>query len=153
MNKLTVFMLAAGVIAAPMAGAASLEDVRETLASGSDYGIQEFRKIEFDDDHRGEKEIEGWMNDEWYVELDLDNNGQIQKEQRKRDRGERYGLPSSEISAYLEAAQSKGMSSFEEFKVNRRGHIEIEGRDDQGRELEVDFRTGSLNVVRIGRDD
>lgn len=153
MNKLTVFVLVSSAISAPLASAATLDDVRKTLAAGSDYGVQEFRKVEFDDDYRGEMEIEGWIDNEWYVELDLDRDGQIQKEQRKRDRGERYGLPSSEVTAYIEAAQSEGMDSFDELTVSRRGNIEVEGRDDRGRELEVDFRTGSLEVIRIERDD
>eukprot|EP00003_Mantamonas_plastica_P009345 TRINITY_DN18711_c0_g1_i1.p4 TRINITY_DN18711_c0_g1~~TRINITY_DN18711_c0_g1_i1.p4 ORF type:complete len:154 (+),score=26.13 TRINITY_DN18711_c0_g1_i1:1726-2187(+) len=153
MNKLTVFVLVTSAISAPLASAATLDDVRKTLAAGSDYGIQEFRKVEFDDDYRGEMEIEGWIDNEWYVELDLDRDGKIQKEQRKRDPGERYGLPSAEVTAYIEAAQSEGMDSFDELTVSRRGYIEVEGRDDRGRELEVDFRTGSLEVIRIERDD
>lgn len=44
------------------------------------------------------------------------------------------------------------MVSFEEIEINERGMIEIEGKDDQGRELEVKVRKGETAVASVERD-
>ncbi len=87
------------------------------------------------------------------MELDLNGNGDIEREQRRQPRGESYGLTASEVQDYLDAARQQGMAHIEELKIKRNGDIEVEGNDDNGRELEVDFRTGSLDPVKVERDN
>ena len=38
-----------------------------------------FQSIEFDDDRADDIEIEGWMGQDWFVELDLNGNGDIER--------------------------------------------------------------------------
>lgn len=154
MKTLTALGLIAGITAAPLAMAdARLDDAKRAVALGTDYGMVEFRSIEFDDDYQDDVEIEGWLDDEWYVELEFDGNGNIERENRSRYDRERYGLSADAVLDYLDAAGREGMVWFDEFEISSRGNITIEGDDDRDQELEIDFRSDSLEPVRVERDD
>jgi hypothetical protein len=45
------------------------------------------------------------------------------------------------------------MQYIEELEVRSGGRVEIEGEDSDGRELEVEFRNGSLSPFKVERDD
>ncbi|AMQ88382.1 hypothetical protein ASQ50_06525 [Marinobacter sp. LQ44] len=110
MKTLTALGLIAGITAAPLAMAdARLDDAKNAVAMGTDYGIVEFRSIEFDDDHQDDVEIEGWLDDQWYVELEFDDNGNIERESRSRYDRERFGLSADAVLDYLDAAGREGM--------------------------------------------
>ena len=153
MKKTLTIVLISGLIAAPAAFAkGSFEDAERMLQVGSDYGITNFQSIEFDDDRADDIEIEGWMGQDWFVELDLSGNGDIEREQRRKAKGEIYGVSADDVRSYLKAAQQQGMATIEELKVNRNGDIEVEGDDENGAELELKFRIGSLEPLKIERD-
>lgn len=154
MKKTLTIALISGLVAAPAAFAkGSFDDAERMLQVGSDYGISHFQSIEFDDDHDDDIEVEGWMGQDWFVELDLNRNGDIEREQRRKPKGEVYGLDADDVRTYMKAAQQQGMHMLEEFKVDRNGYIEVEGEDDNGRELEIDFRSGNPEPVKVERDD
>ena len=154
MKKTLTIALISGLVAAPAAFAkGSFDDADRMLQVGNNYGISHFQSIEFDDDHDNEIELEGWMGQDWFVELDLNGNGDIEREQRRKPKGNSYGLTAQEIQVFLDAARGQGMETIEELKIKRNGDIEVEGNDDNGRELEVDFRTGSLEPVKVERDN
>ncbi|MGP9832341.1 hypothetical protein [Marinobacter sp. NSM] len=154
MKTLTALGLIAGIAATPLAMAdARLDDAKNAVALGKDYGIVEFRSIEFDDDYWGETEIEGWLEDGWYVEVEIDSNGNIDREKRTRSERESYGLSADAVVNYLDAASREGMVWFEDFDVNSRGFIDIEGEDDRGQDLDIDFRSDSLEPIRVEWDD
>jgi hypothetical protein len=154
MKTLTALGLIAGMTAAPLAMAdARLDDAKHALSLGTDYGIIEFRSIEFDDDYWGDTEVEGWLDDDWYVELEFDGNGNIEREKRTRFDRDSYGLSADAVLDYLDAASREGMVWFEEFEVSSGRHITIDGDDDRDHELEIDFRSDSLEPVRVERDD
>jgi hypothetical protein len=153
MKTLTALGLIAGIAATPLAMAdARLDDAKNAVTLGTDYGIVEFRSIEFDDDYWGETEIEGWLDDGWYVEVEIDSNGNLDREKRTRFERESYGLSADAVLNYLDAASREGMVRFDEFEVSSRGFISIEGDDDRDEELEIDFRSDSLEPVRVERD-
>ena len=153
MKKTLTIVLISGLVAAPAAFArGSFEDAERMLQVGSDYGITHFQSIEFDDDRADDIEIEGWMGQDWFVELDLNGNGEIDREQRRKAKGELYGVSADDVRSYLKAAQQQGMATIEELKVNRNGDIEVEGDDENGAELELNFRIGSLEPLKIERD-
>ncbi|MBB5320102.1 PepSY domain-containing protein [Marinobacter oulmenensis] len=153
MKKLMTLTLITGLATAPMAIAqTSPSQADRILSQGTDYGITQFRSVEFSDGGYDDIELEGWMND-WYVELDMNGDGTIRKEERRKYEREPYGLSAGEIQDYLEAATNEGMATVDEIKVDRRGEVEVEGEDDTGRELELEFRKGELEPVRIKRDD
>lgn len=153
MTKITVLSLVAAMVATPLALAeGSRDDAERALGTAADYGISEFRSIEFDDDGHKDVEIEGWMDD-WYVDLELDPAGNIEREHRRKFEGERYGLSRAEVADYLNAATAEGLVWLDELEVRRGGYVEVEGEDERGRELELDFRKGNLTPVRVERDD
>ena len=71
---------------------------------------------------------------------------------RRKAKGEIYGVSADDVRSYLKAAQQQGMATIEELKVNRNGDIEVEGDDENGAELELKFRIGSLEPLKIERD-
>lgn len=153
MKKILTLTLIGSLVSAPFAMAkGSVDDAERMLKAGTDYGITHFQSIEFDDDHADDIEIEGWMGQDWFVELDLNGNGDIDREQRRKPKGGVYGLSADDVRDYLDAARQQGIQTFEELKVKRNGQIQVEGDDENGRELEVDFRAGSLEPVRVKKD-
>lgn len=154
MKKLIAMALAGGLVAAPLAMAkGSFEDAERVLQAASEYGITEFRSIEFDDDDHDPIEVEGWVDSAWSVELDMSADGTIGREQRRQSKGEPFGLTADEVRSYLQAAREQGMHVVEDFSVNSRGDVEVEGEDQNGRDLEVDFRGGDLTPVKVDLND
>lgn len=156
MKTLIATTLAASLVAAPLAFASgTIDDARRAVQIGADYGISHFHSIELEDDRddNGSMEIEGWVNGEWYVELDVNSDGSIRKEERRKRTDGPWGLSSADTLGYIEASVEQGMSRIEEIKINARGDIEVEGDDADGYELEIDYRSGSLEPTRVDRDD
>ncbi|NWO05115.1 MAG: hypothetical protein HLX50_05275 [Alteromonadaceae bacterium] len=153
MKNLMTITLIGTLATAPLALAQTrVDQIEPFISAGTDYGISQFRSIEFDDDHYDDVELEGWTND-WYVELDLNGDASIRKEERRKYQREPYGLSAQEVRNYLEAASAEGMHTVEEIKIDRRGEVDIEGEDSSDRELELEFRNGELKPIRIERDD
>lgn len=76
MKKMIALTLAGTLAASPLAFAkGSLDDAETVLNAGSDYGITQFTNLEFDDDRDDPFEVEGWVDNEWYVELELSTDG------------------------------------------------------------------------------
>jgi len=98
-------------------------------------------------------EVEGWAGDEWFVEIDVDSNGEISQEEREKRVDGPWGMSSDDIRAMVEAAMAEGMTRIDEIKANPRGSVEVEGEDDGGRDLEVTFRLGSTDVQNVRHDD
>ncbi len=156
MKTLIATTLAASLVAAPLAFASgTIDDARRAVQIGADYGISHFHSIELEDDRddNGSMEIEGWVNGEWYVELDVNSDGSIRKEERRKRTDGPWGLSSADTLGYIEASVEQGMSRIEEIKINARGDIEVEGDDADGYELEIDYRSGSLEPTHVDRDD
>jgi hypothetical protein len=154
MKTIVALALAGSMISAPAAMAmGSFEDAERILEAGSDYGITQFRSLEFEYEGYDDIELEGWVDNDWYVELDMNDEGSIAREQRRKHGGEPSGLTADEVRNYLKATQAEGMDRLEELKVHSRGYIEVEGAAPSGRELEIDFRVGELKPVRIEQDD
>ncbi len=152
MKMITVTALAAALIVAPLAQASgTIDDARRAVQIGSDYGISHFHSVELEDDHSddGSMEIEGWVDGEWYVELDVNSDGSIRKEERRKRKDGPWGMSSAETLGYIDASADQGMSRIEEIQVSANGEIEVEGDNADGRELEIDFRTGSMEPTRV----
>ena len=93
MKKTLTIALISGLVAAPAAFAkGSFDDADRMLQVGNNYGISHFQSIEFDDDHDNEIELEGWMGQDWFVELDLNGNGELSL--HPQDRKNCEGAPS-----------------------------------------------------------
>lgn len=154
MKNLIMLALAGGLATAPLAMAkGTAEDVERVLQAGTQYGISQFHSIEFDDDGWERIEVEGWLAEGGYVELDMNDDGTIGRERRREQSGEPAGLSADELRDYLQAARGEGLVLIEEIDVDARGKIEFSGENEAGQELEVDFRRGDLTPVKVELDD
>lgn len=146
-----------GLATAPLAHASgSMDDVKLAVQSGTDFGLTHFQNIEFDDDHGDDNdyiEIEGWLGNNWYVELDMASDGTVTREDRRKRGNGPKGITADETLDYAQASSKEGMVQFEEIDVDDSSRIEVEGDDADGRELEIDFRSGNLQPVKVERDD
>lgn len=61
-------------------------------------------------------------------------------------------MSEDDIRQALDVASQEGMTEFEELEIDKSGIIDIEGRDENGRELEISLRQGSYEVTQIDRD-
>ena len=61
-------------------------------------------------------------------------------------------MSEAEVRLAMEVAVAEGMAEFEEVEIKRDGLIEIEGRDEDGRELEVTTRRGEEEALKVERD-
>ncbi len=152
MKKLITTALLSTLAISPLAMASgTLDEAEKAIAAGSDYGITHFRSVELDDDN--EMEVEGWIEDGWYVEIDFDRNGNIEKEKRQKRGGQPWGISADDLRGYLDVARDNGMTMLEEIDVKSDGYVEVEGDDEGGRELEIEFRLGEMTPIQIDRDN
>ena len=128
-----------------------VDRIDDILTYASDYGFTHYEEISIKS--RGRAEVEGWLDDEWYadVEFSLDN-GDTLKEERKRLITGAWGMSEDDVRQALNIASQEGMMEFEEIEIDKNGTIDIEGRDQNGRELDIKMRQGSFQVTEIDRD-
>lgn len=144
--------LTAGLAVVPFAMATgSIEEAKRALQIGSDHGITHFYSIELDDDDSNHLEIEGWIDEQWFVALDVNRAGTILKEERRRRIDGPWGMSAADATHYIDASVAQGMTRIEELKIDTSGHVEVEGEDAQG-ELEVNFSSTQPESISIERD-
>ncbi|PAU76521.1 PepSY domain-containing protein [Halomonas salipaludis] len=141
-------LMAVGVAHADRLAMDRLDDI---LGAASDYGITHFEEIEAKSN--ASVEIEGWSDDEWYVDVRLSlSDGQLLQEERERRITGAWGMSEEDVRSVFAIAASEGMVEFEEIQIDKQGMIEIEGDDESGRELEVYVNQGSDSASRVDRD-
>lgn len=149
--------LVASLAAASMVQAAgTIDEAKRAVQIGTEYGITHFHSIELDDDFGiadSRIELEGWVDSEWYVELDVNADGSIQKEQRRKRTDGPWGLSAEQALSYIDASVNEGIQQIEEVSVNSRGDIEVDGNNANGQELEIDYRSDSMTPRRVELDD
>ena len=159
MNAIKKMLLVptSALLFAAAAGSAQADDyvaidrIDDILTHASDYGFTHYEEIKVKS--RGRTEVEGWLDDEWYADIEfLIDNGESLKEERKRLITGAWGMSEDDVRQALNAAQTEGMAEFEEIEIDKTGLIDIEGRDENGRELEISLRQGSLQVSDVERD-
>ena len=155
MKTLIATALTASLVSAPLAFASgTVDDAKRAIQIGSDYGISHFHSIELEDDRDddGRMEIEGWVDGQWYVELDIDSDGTIQKEERRKRNDGPWGLTAADVEKYIDASAKQGINRIEDIKINAKGEIEVEGDNAEGQELEIDYHAGSMEPTRVNKD-
>ncbi|MFQ3789263.1 PepSY domain-containing protein [Halomonas sp. A29] len=149
-GSLATLMLA-GTAAQASDDRLAADRIDEVLEQGAAFGFQHYQEIEAK--HQGSVEIEGWLDDEWQADVRLSlENGESLEEQRNRREGGAWGMSEDDVRMAMEAAVAEGLAEFEEIQVDRDGRIEIEGRDADGREIEVRSQQGESGVVDVERD-
>ena len=97
--------------------------------------------------------MEGWLDNEWYADVDFSiDNGESLQEERKRLITGAWGMSEEDIRQALDAASQEGMTEFESIDIDKSGIIDVEGREQNGRELELSLRQGSFEVTQMDRD-
>lgn len=143
-----LFAVAAG---SAQADSLPLDRIDDVLTHGNDYGFTHYEEISIKS--RGRVEIEGWLDDEWYADVDISlDNGETLKEERKRLVSGSWGMSDEDVRQALNIASQEGMVEFEDIDIDKSGMIDIEGIDENGRELEISLRQGSDQVSNVDRD-
>ncbi|MFG6159431.1 PepSY domain-containing protein [Halomonas sp. 1390] len=139
-------LLGAATLVQAEDGRQATERLDDILAQASAFGFQSFEEIEAQRNDRFT--VEGWLDDEWRAEVRFSlESGESLREERKRREGGAWGMSEAEVREAMVLAMDEGLAEFEEVEVDRDGRIEIEGRDADGRELEVKSRGGELLEV------
>ncbi|BBI59142.1 hypothetical protein HSBAA_04480 [Vreelandella sulfidaeris] len=128
-----------------------MDRIDDVLTHANDYGFTHYEELSIKG--RGRAEVEGWLDDEWYADVDFSlDNGETLEEKRERLITGAWGMSEDDIRQALDVASQEGMTEFEDLEIDKSGIIDIEGRDENGRELEISLRQGSYEVTQIDRD-
>ena len=128
-----------------------MDRIDDVLNHANDYGFSHYEEISIESSNR--VEVEGWLDEEWYADVDFSlDNGETLQEQRERQITGAWGMSEDDILQALDVASQEGMVEFESLDINKNGIIDVEGRGENGRELEISVRQGSSDVTQIDRD-
>jgi len=134
----TSALLLAAAAGSAQADTQPMDRIDDILTYAADYGFSHIEEINVDD--RGRVELEGWLDDEWYADVDFSmDNGDTLQEERKRLITGAWGMSEDDVRQALNA-------------VDKSGIIDVEGREQNGRELELSLRQGSFEVTQMDRD-
>ncbi|WP_243470293.1 PepSY domain-containing protein [Vreelandella lionensis] len=79
----TSALLLAAAAGSAQADTQPMDRIDDILTYAADYGFSHIEEINVDD--RGRVEVEGWIDDEWYADVDFSiDNGESLQEERKR---------------------------------------------------------------------
>ncbi|WP_311948140.1 PepSY domain-containing protein [Halomonas piscis] len=128
-----------------------MDRIDDVLTHASEYGFSHYEEISIQ--NRGRVEVEGRLDEEWSAEVEFSlDNGETLQEQRERQSTSAWGMSEDDIRQALDVASQEGMAEFEDLDIDKTGIIDVEGRDKDGRELEISVRQGSSEVTQIERD-
>ncbi|MGO2243214.1 MAG: PepSY domain-containing protein [Halomonas sp.] len=147
----TSALLLAAAAGSAQADSLPMDRIDDVLTHASDYGFTHYEEISIKS--RGRVEVEGWLDDEWYADIDFSlDDGETLQEQRERLVTGAWGMSEDDIRQALNVASQEGMVEFEDLDMDKSGMIDVEGRDENGRELEISVRQGADQVSEIDRD-
>ncbi|MBE0464920.1 MAG: PepSY domain-containing protein [Halomonadaceae bacterium] len=147
----TSALLFAAAAGSAQADSLPMDRIDDVLTHASEYGFSHYEEISIKS--RGRAEVEGWLDDEWYADIEFSlDNGETLQEKRERLITGAWGMSEDDIRQALEVAAQEGMAEFEDLDIDKSGIIDIEGRDESDRELEISVRQGSSEVTQIDRD-
>ncbi|WP_110666580.1 hypothetical protein [Salinicola halophilus] len=138
--------LGSGLSAGAMANDITLsaQDLASLLSQSSEYGFTRYEKLEVDADD-GELEVEGWREDGWKLDVSMTlEDGTLMRESQRKSTLPDWSLTGDELTAALDTARSRGLEHLDELEVDSDGHVEIEGYDAAGDELNVDIHRDAL---------
>ncbi|CAO1658771.1 PepSY domain-containing protein [Halomonas sp. NYA30] len=147
----TSALLLAAAAGSAQADSLPMDRIDDVLTHSNDYGFSHYEEISVKG--RGRVEVEGWLDEEWYADVDFSlDNGDTLEEKRERLITGAWGMSEDDIRQALDVARQEGMVEFEDLDIDKSGIIDIEGRGENGRELEISVRQGSSDVTQIDRD-
>ncbi len=127
------------------------DELSSLLDSAQQYGFTHFEEISVDDGN--ELELEGWREDGWKLEVDMNiASGDTIKEEQRQDQIPDWGLSFDEVNKALDSAMGEGLQRFESLEVESSGSIEIEGYNDQNQEIEIYLNSSDFSVTGVTND-
>lgn len=128
----------------------SLDELNGLLDTADEYGFSHYEEISVDDSRL---ELEGWREDGTRLEVDLQiSDGSVSQEQERDSQVPDWSLTGDDVRQALEAAQQEGLQTFSELDVDDDGHVDIDGYDDQNREIEIRLSSSDFSVIKIEHD-
>lgn len=128
----------------------SLDELNGLLDTADEHGFSHYEEISIDDSHL---ELEGWREDGTQLEVDLQiSDGSVVQEQERDSEAPDWSLTGDDVRQALEAAQQEGLHTFSELDVDSDGHVEIEGHDEQDREIEIRLSSSDFSVTDVRND-
>lgn len=147
----TSAVLLTAAVGTAQADSLAMDRIDEVLTHANDYGFTHFEEVSIKS--RGRAEVEGWLDDEWYADVSFSiDDGETLEEKRERLISGAWGMSEDDIRQALDVASQEGMVEFEDMDIDESGVIEIEGRGENGRELEISVRQGSYDITQMDRD-
>jgi len=107
------------------------------------YEFSHIREAEWEDYSR--IDVEGFLKDGWFAEVRFDSEGNVVREERERLITGSWGLTPSQFKQLLNRGTKAGMVRFDEFEVNDRGEIELEGYNQNDQDIEIKLMLNDLN--------
>ena len=128
----------------------SLDELNGLLDTADEHGFSHYDEISIDDSRL---ELEGWRDDGTRLEVDLEiSDGSVVNERERDDELPDWSLTGDEVRQALEAAQQDGLATFSELDTDKDGHVDVEGEDEDGRELEIRLSSSDFSVIEVERD-
>jgi len=136
-NTLLIAMTAATALVSStllaQTAASGASNTDALLKHADDYGFTHYIDIEIDGNRI---EVDGYLADGWHAEAEFSATGSVLKEEKERKIVQPWGLSMDQLKSVISAAQAAGVTVVEEIDVNENGRIEVEGDDDNGRDIE-----------------
>lgn len=107
-----------------------------------DYGFSHVTDVDWKSNDR--VEVEGFARDNMRSEVTFDSEGRVHEEEHERYSREAWGLNLDQLQAAMEAGKEAGIRRFDEIDVSSRGSVDVEGYDDNGREVEIRLQLRDL---------
>ncbi|MGO2581830.1 MAG: PepSY domain-containing protein, partial [Halomonas sp.] len=104
----TSALLLAAAAGSAQADSLPMDRIDDVLTHASDYGFTHYEEISIK--NRGRVEVEGWLDDEWYADIDFSlDDGETLQEQRERLVTGAWGMSEDDIRQALNVASQEGM--------------------------------------------
>ena len=139
LSTLCVSALASTMLLSTSVLANNHDDVHQWL---EDYGFSHVTEVDWKSNDR--VEVEGFARDNMHSEVVFGPDGEVQSEEHERYAREAWGLSLSQLQKAMEEGKDAGIRRFDEIDVSSRGEVEVEGYDDDGREIEIKLSLDDL---------
>ena len=132
-------------------GSVTFAELDSLLASAGQHGFTAYEEIALEDG--GRIEMEGWRDDGWQLGIELlQSDGSLTRETQQRSDIPAWSLAGGDVEQALRVARQSGLQRFESLAVDESGHLDIEGYDNQRREIELRLDGSDFSVIGVNNE-
>lgn len=129
-------------------GSVTFAELDSLLASAGQHDVTAYEEIAVKDG--GRIEMEGWRDDGWQLDVEsLQRDGSLTREAQQRSDIPPWSLAGGDVEQALSVARQSGLQRFESLDVDESGHLDIEGYDNQRREIELRLGDSDFSVIGV----